>query len=126
MWGEQWSVITILVVDDEPDLRFVLRRIFERSGYEVAEAGHGAAALEFVRGFTPELVVTDMMMPVMDGAELVRRLRSDPATAGIPILAVSGDSHLAVDADEVIPKPFLAHQVLAAAAMLLARKADRP
>jgi CheY-like chemotaxis protein len=122
--GEERSVITILIVDDEPDFRFILRRIFERSGYEVAEAGHGAAALELVSAFTPDLVVTDMMMPVMDGVELIRRLRSDPATAGIPILAVSGDSHLALDADAIIPKPFIAHQVLEAAAMLLARKAD--
>ena len=51
------------------------------------------------RGWTPELVVTDMMMPVMDGRELIRRLRADPATAHIPILSVTGNGELANTAD---------------------------
>ncbi len=92
----------ILIVDDEPDLRYLLRRVFERAGHVVTDAGHGEAALESVRGAPPDLVVTDMMMPVMDGAELIRRLRPDPATAGIPILAVTGDPHMASAADAVM------------------------
>jgi CheY-like chemotaxis protein len=115
-------VCRILVVDDEPDLRFVLRRIFERAGHEVADAGHGAQALECVRGSLPELVVTDMMMPVMDGRELIRRLRADPATAQIPILAVTGNGELADAADALLAKPFRPDQVLAAANALLARQ----
>jgi CheY-like chemotaxis protein len=59
-----------------------------------------------VRESRPDLVVTDMMMPVMGGDELIRRLRFEPATACIPILAASGDPHLAVDADAVISKPY--------------------
>jgi len=66
----------ILVVDDEPDLRFILRRIFERAGHEVADAGHGADALVCLRESLPDLVVTDIMMPVM------RRLRADPPRRG--------------------------------------------
>jgi CheY-like chemotaxis protein len=96
----------ILVVDDEPDQRFLLRRIFERAGHEVTDAADGAAALEAVRQSPPDLVVTDMMMPVMDGPELIRRLRCEPATAGIPILAASGDTHVACAADEVVSKPY--------------------
>jgi CheY-like chemotaxis protein len=96
----------ILVVDDEPDQRFLLRRIFERAGHTVYDAGNGAAALAAVRESPPDLVVTDMMMPVMGGAELIRRLRCEPATASIPILAASGDSHLAGDADAVLAKPY--------------------
>jgi CheY-like chemotaxis protein len=114
----------ILVVDDEPDLRYLLRRIFERAGHEVIQAGHGAAALESVHLFPPDLVVTDMMMPVMGGAELIRRLRADPATARIPILAVTGDGHLAGDADAVLAKPYRAAELLAAANALLAQKVD--
>lgn len=109
----------ILVVDDEPDQRFLLRRIFERAGHEVAEAGHGAAALTAVRESSPDLVVTDIMMPVMDGVELIRRLRSEPATAAIPILAASGDPHLAGVADAVVPKPYDIHNLLAVADDLL-------
>ena len=96
----------ILVVDDEPAQRFALRRIFERAGHEVIDAGDGASALLAVRESPPDLVVTDMMMPVMAGAELIQRLRSDPATSGLPILAASGDPHLAVGADAVIAKPY--------------------
>jgi CheY-like chemotaxis protein len=59
-----------------------------------------------VRESPPDLVVTDMMMPVMGGAELIRRLRCDPVTAGIPVLAASGDSHLAAGADAVVAKPY--------------------
>ena len=109
----------ILVVDDEPDLRFLLRRIFERAGHEVTDAGDGAAALRAVRESAPDLVVTDMMMPVMDGPEFIRRLRSEPATAEIPILAVSGDSHLAGAADAVIPKPYQWGHLLEVAGDLL-------
>ena len=115
----------ILVVDDEPDLRFSLRRIFERAGHEVADAGHGAQALECVRVSLPELVVTDMMMPVMNGHELIRRLRADPATAHIPILALTGNGELAGSADALLAKPYQPDQILAAANTLLASQGDR-
>jgi CheY-like chemotaxis protein len=109
----------ILVVDDEPAQRSILRRIFERAGHEVADAGDGAAALQAVGKSPPDLVVTDMMMPVMSGAELIRRLRREPATAGIPILAASGDSHLAAGADAVIAKPYSWHHIVEVADALL-------
>jgi CheY-like chemotaxis protein len=114
-----------LVVDDEPDLRYLLRRIFETAGHEVREAGHGADALESVRVFPPDLVVTDVMMPVMDGVELMRRLRSDPATADIPILVASGHSALAVAADRAIAKPYDSGKLMAAANELLAQTEGR-
>ena len=115
----------ILVVDDEPDLRYLLRRIFVRAGHEVTDAGHGATALQAVRASAPDLVVTDMMMPVMGGAELIRRLRVDPATAGIPILAATGNAELAGGADAVLPKPYQPGQLLAAANALLAQKVEQ-
>ena len=61
----------ILIVDDEPDVRFVLRMAFELAGHEIVEAHHGGAALERVPESRPDLVVTDVMMPVLDGLELV-------------------------------------------------------
>ena len=109
----------ILVVDDEPDQRFLLRRIFERAGHEVTEAGDGAAALWMVRQSAPDLLVTDMMMPIMGGLELIRCLRAEPATAHIPILAASADSHLAGLADAVVPKPYDWRHLLAVADALL-------
>ncbi len=107
------------MVEDEPDLRFVLRRIFTRAGHEVTECGDGAAALAAVHESPPDLVVTDIMMPVMDGVELIRALRADPATAAIPILSVSGDWQLAVDADAALAKPYQYKEILAVAEGLL-------
>lgn len=115
----------ILVVDDEPDLRFLLRRIFEGAGHTVVEAGNGADALTSLRRSPPDLVVTDVMMPVMDGLELVRRIRGDPMTRDIPVVAVSGHADRASAADAVVAKPFAAKVVLAAVNTLLERELDR-
>jgi CheY-like chemotaxis protein len=115
-------VSRVLVVDDEPDQRFLLRHVFERAGHDVVEANDGAAALRLVRESPPDLVVTDIMMPVMDGAELIRQLRSEPATAGIPILSVSGDGHLAGGADAIVFKPYDWKELLAQADILLTRE----
>ena len=113
----------ILIVDDEPDIRFMMRLIFERAGYGVLEARHGANGLESVKAERPDLVITDVMMPTMDGLEFITRLRSDPETAAIPILAVSGNSELAIAADAVLRKPFLAIELLTAAANLIGARA---
>jgi CheY-like chemotaxis protein len=109
----------ILVVDDEAAQRLLLRRIFERAGHEVTDAGDGAAALQALQESVPDLVVTDMMMPVMGGGELIRRMRCELATAGIPILAASGDPHLAVGADAVVSKPYKLEHLIEVADELL-------
>jgi CheY-like chemotaxis protein len=116
-------VSRILVVDDEPDLRYILRWIFERAGHEVSEASDGAQALKSALASLPDLVVTDMMMPVMGGAELITHLRANPLTAGIPILAATGDCHVAGAADQVLAKPYDPTQLVAAADALIAQKA---
>jgi CheY-like chemotaxis protein len=118
-------LVRILVVDDEPDLRHIMRRIFERAGHDVTDTSHGAAALDAVHEALPDLVITDMMMPVMGGAELIRRLRADPRTAQIPILAATSDAQQAGNADLVLVKPYQPRQILAAANALLAKKADQ-
>ncbi len=115
----------ILVVDDEPDLRYVLRRVLERAGHEVTDVADGAAGLAAVHRSPPDLVVTDIMMPVMDGAELIRRLRADPSTTDIPILAVTSDAGLAVGADAVLAKPWRRDQLLTTANQLLTKKAEK-
>jgi CheY-like chemotaxis protein len=115
-------VSTVLVIDDEPDLRFLIRRILERAGHDVMEAGHGAAGMEAVKRSPPDLVVTDMMMPVMNGAEFIALLRSDPATAGIPILVVSANLQRPADADAVLSKPFEPNALTEAANALLEKR----
>jgi CheY-like chemotaxis protein len=108
-----------LIVDDEPDIRFMMRLIFEAAGHKVTEARHGATGLNSVKAAPPDLVITDVMMPTMDGLEFIERLRSDPETAAIPILVVSGNSDLAAAANTRIGKPFLARELLSAAALLI-------
>ncbi len=115
----------VLVVDDEPDLRYILRRIFEGAGHEVMDAGDGADALVAVQASTPDLIVTDMMMPVMDGTELIRRLRADATTATILILALTGSSHLGGAADMVVAKPCDPERIIVAAGALLAQTEGR-
>ena len=116
----------ILVVDDEPDERFLLRRMLEREGYEVLDASDGAAALAIVRESPLDLILTDMMMPVMDGQELIRRLRSDPATAGIPIMASTGDPDLAGSADVVMSKSSALEDLAAAVRACLGKDVTSP
>ena len=83
---------TIMVVDDDAGTRLVLRMILEREGHRVVDAPHGAAALDLIsRDALPDVVTTDLMMPILNGEELILRLRTEPSTASIPILIVSGN-----------------------------------
>jgi two-component system chemotaxis response regulator CheY len=116
----------VLVVDDEASLRFILRLAFEGSGHTVTEAADGAAALAAIQAAKPDLVATDLMMPVMDGRELISRLRADPATARLPILLVSsseGASRIE-GADRFMQKPLNPLDVVVEAAELLSRVAS--
>ncbi|HLM55657.1 MAG TPA: diguanylate cyclase [Pyrinomonadaceae bacterium] len=80
---------TILVVDDEPDKRNLLAFALQREGYEVRTACDGEAGLRAVEEHQPDLIVTDVMMPGMDGYEMVRRVRSNPQTRFIPVIIQS-------------------------------------
>jgi CheY-like chemotaxis protein len=96
----------VLIVDDEPDIRFLLRITLELAGYAVIEASHGEAALESARATHPALVITDRMMPRMDGGELIQRLRADVGTVAIPIVMLTGTNGAQPGADAVLAKPF--------------------
>ena len=100
------AICTVLVVDDEPDMRYLLRITLEEAGYAVVEASHGGAALEQMRRSRPQLVVTDRMMPRMDGGELIERLRADESTKEIPIVIISSTRGEKGRADAVLVKPF--------------------
>ncbi len=82
----------VLLVEDAPFLRYAFGRLLRMHGFEVREANDGREALECVLKFRPELVLTDLMMPVMDGIELIRRLHEDPATENLPVVAITADS----------------------------------
>jgi CheY-like chemotaxis protein len=100
------ATCTVMVVDDEPDIRYLLRLTLELAGYGVVEAAHGEAALEQVRRSLPQIVLTDRMMPRMNGGELIERLRADERTKAIPIVMISGTQGAQPGADAFLRKPF--------------------
>ena len=98
----------MLLVEDDRDTREMYSTYLSYSGLHVTEARTGRCALEKVRHAAPDVVVTDIAMPEMDGLELSRRLRADSTTQHVPIIAVSGQVTERVrgsDADIVIEKP---------------------
>ncbi|MDX1659165.1 MAG: response regulator [Nitriliruptorales bacterium] len=109
----------VLVVDDEPDLRFLLRRLFEAQGYEVDEAVDGVAALERCRENAPDLVVTDGDMPRMDGGELIRQLREHGPTP-LPVILWSVNPGKFEGADRSFAKPYGGSEIVVTAEELLA------
>ena len=115
--------VTILLVEDERPLREVLTQALEWSGYRVLQAFHGRHALQLVEQERPDLVISDVMMPLVGGVELCLHLKANPATAGIPVVLMSAaGAHVVRDApaDAVLVKPFdldamdtLVHRLLA-------------
>lgn len=103
----------ILVVEDDPALLKLLERVLVEKGHEVAVAEDGELALRLVETFRPDLVVTDLLMPVLDGYELLTQLRSRAATKVTPVIVLSElqtkESRLAafrLGCDDFLPKPF--------------------
>jgi len=104
---------TILLVEDHEDNRIVYRTMLEHFGYTVLLAGDGAEGVRLAREQHPDLILMDVSIPVMDGWEATRTLKADPATARIPIIALTAHA-LAADrqrADEVGCDGYLAKPV---------------
>lgn len=118
----------ILVVEDEPDIAYLLRFIMERQGFGVDSRADGRAALEALEGPVPDLILTDLMLPYLDGVELIQRVRERDGWKTVPIVmltARSGESDIvrAFDngADDYIVKPFQPDELLARVKRLLRR-----
>jgi CheY-like chemotaxis protein len=104
---------TILVVDDDDDVRGLLRATIERGVHRVVTADDGEEALRLVERAAPDLVLLDVNMPGLDGPEVCRRLKADPATRAIPVLMLTAATQAAdrqrgldAGADGYITKPF--------------------
>ena len=107
----------ILVVDDEPQITRVLRTTLSGHGYTVRTAGDGDEAIEVMRGWPPDLVVTDLSMPNMGGLELCRRIRAK-SQVPIIVLSVRGEEKVKVEAldagaDDYVTKPFNMNELMA-------------
>jgi two-component system cell cycle response regulator DivK len=111
----------ILIVEDQEDLRGVLRDLLTGSGYAVLEAPDGQAGVATAKSDRPDLILMDVQMPILDGYKATRQIKADPALKATPIIAVSsfamkGDEEKARAAgcDDYVTKPYSAMQLLRA------------
>jgi len=114
------AICTVLVVDDDQDILDFLDAVLTFEGYQVLTAVDGAA-LRLARQARPSLILLDMQMPGMDGGEISRRLRADPATADIPIIVMSAMDRLATTVRQLpvndhLAKPFALRALIDAVA----------
>ena len=119
---------SILVVEDDPETRHFYLHVLKTEGFLADEAHNGFQALEKAVSAPPDLVLTDIAVPGLDGIELCRRLRADERTRNVPVLAVTGyddrrypDRALEAGANQVLIKPFEADGLVAETRRLLTR-----
>jgi CheY-like chemotaxis protein len=118
----------LLVVEDEPALAKVLKLRLEMEGFEVATAGDGAEAMQMIRAARPDLVLCDLMMPVMDGYEVTEAIKGNPDLRAIPVLILSAlkqqketEKLKQLGADGFAAKPYDSRELTAEIRALLAR-----
>ncbi len=119
---------TILIVDDSPLIRQVVADAFQPAGYEILTAADGSEALRVIAEARPDLIVSDILMPVMDGWRLCEEVRRVPETAGIPFIFLTTEKEvvkrvrgLRMGADDYLTKPFAREELVARAERVLAR-----
>lgn len=120
----------ILLVDDELHVSQILGRRLTREGFEIETVRDGIDALAAVEERLPELIISDLQMPRMDGVELVRALAADERFAGIPVIMLTARGHRVADdvmgstgVRRLIAKPFSAHEVVTIAGEVLEESA---
>jgi two-component system, OmpR family, response regulator ResD len=117
---------SVLVVDDEPTIREVVSRYLERAGYETRVAGDGPSALQAVAERPPDLIVLDLMLPGIDGLEVMRRVRDGRQRGAVILLTAKGDENdrivgLRLGADDYVVKPFSPGELVARVDAVLRR-----
>jgi two-component system, OmpR family, alkaline phosphatase synthesis response regulator PhoP len=123
---------TVLVIEDDHDIRELIRHHLARDGYRVEEAADGPGGLSKARSGAFDLVLLDLMLPGMTGLEVCKSLKSDPQTAGIPVVMVTAKGEeadivvgLELGADDYVIKPF-SPKVLLARVRAVIRRRSRP
>jgi len=119
---------TILVADDDRDIRDIVAYKLQRVGHYVILATNGAEALSAARACEPDLVVLDVMMPGMSGIEVCRELRAEPRTAALPVILLTAraqesdvEAGFAVGADDYVVKPFSPSELVSRIHTMLGR-----
>ena len=119
----------ILVVDDEPDALELIQYNLKAGGYDVVTAADGEEALKKARATNPALVILDVMLPEVDGLEVCKRLRREPATAAVPIIMLTAKAGeidrvlgLELGADDYVTKPFSPRELVLRVKALLRRR----
>jgi len=127
--GDKANRRTVLVADDEPDLLKLLAFNLEKEGYLVHTAASGAEAIDMALQTAPDLLILDVMLPVIDGLEVCRRLRAFEQTASMPILMLSARREeldkvlgLEMGADDYVIKPFSVRELVARVRAMLRRQ----
>jgi len=117
---------TIMVVDDNPDIITIVKTILEGKGYSVSSASGGAELLNMLKGQKPDLIILDIMMPEMDGLEVLSRLKAASETATIPVILLTAKVQYEdvlggykLGADYYITKPFTSTQLVNGINLLL-------
>ena len=120
----------ILIADDDPDLRDILRSVLEPAGFAVSEADNGEAALQMIRRAVPDLAILDFMMPGLTGPQVCAQVKQDTLLRHLPIIMLTGKSELQdkvyginAGADDYVVKPFEPQELLARVYMVLRRTA---
>ena len=120
---------SVLLVEDEDQLRRVMKDLLQREGYRVAEARDGIQALDEVDRFAPDVIILDLNLPGIDGYSVLAQLRSRPATRDIPIMVLTAkgdeDNEVRVfelGADDFVTKPFRARSLTARIEAVLGRR----
>jgi DNA-binding response OmpR family regulator len=121
-------VARILIVEDEANIVKLISIRLERLGHSINSADNGVAALDIARESAPDLILLDVMIPVLNGFQVLQRLKADSATAPIPVLMLTARGHerdivagLEGGADDYIIKPFSFPELIARVSTALAR-----
>lgn len=118
--------LAVLVVEDDPDIREVISAVLQVEGYAVSAASNGAEALARLEDAPVDLLLTDLMMPVMDGWSLVRAAKLRPDLARMRVLVITAQHDAVVDGiDRLLLKPFELHVLVDEVAALLSRIVER-
>src|SRR5437867_6259834 len=118
----------VLVVEDEPDIRALIVHHLTRDGFRCRTAADGTEALTRLRAAAPDLIVLDLMLPGIDGLEVTRRLRAEPAWSAVPIIMLTAKADevdrvvgLELGADDYVAKPFSPRELVARVRAVLRR-----